>query len=95
MNTQVSRKLTDPVNVVLAVVGVVVVDDELDVVHVEATGGNIGSNEDGCGTSLELAEDPVPLLLLLVAVDAHGRPAVLPHQPEYKEIENNLESYRN
>ena len=78
-----SRKLTDPVNVVLAVVGVVVVDDELNIVHVEATGGNISGNEDGGGSGLELFKDPVPLLLLLVAVDAHGRPAVLPHQPEH------------
>ena len=31
--------------------------------------------------SLELSEDPVALLLLLVTVDTHGRPAVLPHQP--------------
>ena len=41
---------TDAVDVVLGVVGVVVVDHELDVVHVEAAGGDVGGDQDGRGT---------------------------------------------
>ena len=70
-------------NVVLAVVGVVIVYDKLDVVHIQPPGCHVGGDQDGGGAGLELAEHPVPLALLLVAVDAHGRPAVLPHQPEH------------
>merc|ERR1712003_500208 len=36
---------TNSVNVVLAVVGVVVIDDELDIIHVKTTGGDIGGYE--------------------------------------------------
>ncbi len=36
-----------------------------------------GSNHDGAAAGLELSEHPVTLLLLLVAVDGKGRPAVL------------------
>jgi hypothetical protein len=61
------------VNVVFGVVGVVVVDDKLDVVHVETSGCNICGNQDGCATSLKFVENPVSLFLLFVAVDAHGR----------------------
>ena len=67
-------------NVVLTVAGVVVVDDKLDVVHVEAAGSDICGHEDRRRAVLELAEHPVPLLLLLVAVDAHGGVAVASHQ---------------
>ena len=76
-------KLTNSVNVVLAVVGVVVIDDELDIIHVKTTGGDIGGYEDASGSVLELTKDPVSLLLLLVTMDAHGGPAVLPHQPAH------------
>ena len=34
-------------NVVLAVVGVVVVDDELDIVHVQPSGSYVGGDKDG------------------------------------------------
>jgi hypothetical protein len=71
---------SDPMNVVLAIVGVVVVDDKLHVVHVQTSGRHVRGNQDGRASRLEFPENPVPLLLLLVAVDAHGRPAVPPHQ---------------
>ena len=77
---------TNSVDVVLAVVGIVIVDDKLDVVDVEASGGDVGGDEDGGAAALELAQHPLPLLLLLVSVDTHGRPTVFPHQPF--EIEN-------
>ena len=78
-------------DVVLTVVGVVVVDDKLHVIHVQTTGGDIGGHEDAGGAILELPEDPVSLLLLLVPVDAHSGPTVFPHQPanqviKYEEI---------
>ena len=75
-------------DVVLAVVGVVIVDDKLDVIHIQPPGGHVGGDQDGGGARLELAEHPVPLLLLLVPVDAHGGPAVLPHQPEGAQVIN-------
>ena len=79
----ISRKLelTNSVDVVFAVVGIVIVDDKLNVVHIESSGSDVGGDEDGGAASLELAEHPLPLLLLLVPVDAHRWPAVFPHQP--------------
>ena len=85
MKSFLKLKLTNSMDVVLTVVGVVVVDDKLDIIHVQTTGGNIGGDENAGGTVLELTEDPVPLLLLLVAVDAHSWPAIFPHQPEQTE----------
>ena len=66
-------------DVVLAVVGVVVVNDKLNVIHVQTTGGDISGHEDAGGAALELTKDPVSLLLLLVAVDAHSGPTIFPH----------------
>ena len=60
-------------DVVLAIVGIVVIDDELDIVHVQTSGGDIRGHEDGGGALLELAQHPVPLLLLLVTVDTIHR----------------------
>ena len=48
--------LTNSVDVILAVVGMVVVDDKLDVV--DASGGNVGGDEDGSAAALELAQHP-------------------------------------
>ena len=79
-------RLTNSVDVILAIVGIVVVDDELDIVDIEASGGDVGGNEDGSAASLELAQHPLPLLLLFVSVDAHRWPTVFPHQP----IQNNM-----
>ena len=68
-------------DVIFAIVGIVIVNDELDIVDVEASGGDVGGDEDGGAASLELAQHPLPLLLLLVTVDAHRWPAVFSHQP--------------
>ena len=46
-------RLTNSVDVILAVVGMVVVDDKLDVV--DASGGNVGGDEDGSAAALELS----------------------------------------
>ena len=72
-------RLTNSVDVILAVVGMVVVDDKLHVV--DASGGNVGGDEDGSAAALELAQHPLPLFLLLVPVDAHCWPTIFPHQP--------------
>ena len=66
-------------DVVLAVVRVVVVNDKLNVIHVQTTGGDISGNEDAGGAAFELTKDPVSLLLLLIAVDAHSGPTIFPH----------------
>ena len=47
-------KLTDSVDVVLAVVGVVVVDDELDIVHVQPTGSYVCGHQDVGGPGPEV-----------------------------------------
>ena len=75
-----TARTSDSVDVVLRVVGVVVVDDELDVVDVETSGSDVRGDEDGRGAVLELLQHPLALLLLLVAVDAHGGVAVAAHQ---------------
>ena len=72
-------RLTNSVDVILAVVGMVVVDDKLDVV--DASGGNVGGDEDGSAAALELSRHPLPLFLLPVPVDAHCWSTVFPHQP--------------
>ena len=72
-------KLTNPVDVVLALVGVVVVNDKLNVIHVQTTAGDISGHEDAGRAVLELTKYPVSLLLLLVTVDAHGGPTMFPH----------------
>ena len=79
--TNMEMRLTNSVDVVLAVVRIVVVDDKLDIVDVEASGGDVCGDEDGGAARLELAQNPFPFLLLLVAVDAHRWPTVFPHQP--------------
>ena len=72
-------------DVVLAVAGVVVVDHELDVVHIQAPGHqqlvtpgehlilpgcHIGCDQDGEATTLEVLQDELPLPLAFIAVDA-------------------------
>lgn len=44
-----AARATDPVNVQLTVVWQVVVDDEWDLLHVDASGPNIGGDEDAAG----------------------------------------------
>ncbi len=42
--------LTDPVDVILAVVGIVVVDDKLDVVHVQTAGSHVSGHQNTRGS---------------------------------------------
>ena len=75
----------NPVDVVLAVAGVVVVDHELDVVHIQAPahqqlvtpgehlilpGCHSGCDQDGEATTLEVLQDELPLPLSFITVDA-------------------------
>mmetsp|Transcript_47137 Transcript_47137/g.109379 ORF Transcript_47137/g.109379 Transcript_47137/m.109379 type:complete len:259 (-) Transcript_47137:657-1433(-) len=60
---------TDPVDVVLCLWGELIVDHHADVLDIEAARSNVGSNEDGRAPAAELAEHPLALALLLVAVD--------------------------
>jgi len=62
---------TNSVNVVFAVVGQVVVDDERHLLHVNAAGQQIGGDENTRGAGAELAHDHFALALVHVAV--HGR----------------------
>ena len=64
------EKKGSPMNVVLTVVGKIVVDDEGDLLDVNAAGQEIGGDEDTGGAGAELAHDEVPALLVHVAV--HG-----------------------
>ena len=57
-----------PVNVVFAVVGQVVVDDEGDLLHVDAAREQIGGNEDTRGARAELSHDHFALFLVHIAV---------------------------
>ncbi|GIX64294.1 serine beta-lactamase mitochondrial, putative [Babesia caballi] len=66
------------VHVVLNLVGKVKVNDHLDVAHVQTARSDVSRNHDGVLAALELVENPVALLLLLVAVNAESRPAVEP-----------------
>lgn len=70
----------DAMNVVLRVVGVVVVDDKLDIVHVQASGSDVRGHQNGGGSVLELSQHPISLFLLLVSVNAHGRVTVSAHE---------------
>ena len=71
----------NPVHVVLNLVGEIVVDDKLNTFHVDAAGGHVSRHHDGGFTRPELVQRQVSFRLGLVAVDAHGRPAVPPHVP--------------
>ncbi len=55
-------------NVILAIGGQVVVDYEGDLLHVDASGEKVGSDEDAGRTGAELAHNHVPLLLVHIAV---------------------------
>ncbi len=67
-------------DVILRVVRVVVVDDKLDVVDIQATGGDVSGDEDRGAAFSKLSQDPVALLLLFVSVDAHGGVALPTHE---------------
>ena len=57
-----------PVNIVLSVGGQVVVDDEGDLLDVDASREKIGGDENAGRSRAELAHDDVPLFLVHVAV---------------------------
>ena len=76
------EKLTNSVDVILTVVGVVVVDDELHIIDIQSSSSHISGNQDGGAAALELPQHPVSLLLLFVTVNTHSRPAITSHQPE-------------
>jgi hypothetical protein len=46
--------------------------------HTNTTRSYVGSNHDGALASLELVQDPIALVLLLVAVDGLGDVSVWP-----------------
>src|SRR5947208_16593910 len=48
------------------------VDDMREAVDVEAAGGDLGGNEDGDSSRLEIFEGPNALVLALVAMDRRG-----------------------
>ena len=60
---------SDAVNEVFRHLGQVVVDDVSDVVHVQATGGDVGGNQNLRSAILESAERVVALRLRTVAVN--------------------------
>ena len=63
--------------VVLGVLRRVVVHHDADVVDVEATGGDVGGDQDGQPSGRELGERPLPMALVEVAVDGRGGDALL------------------
>src|SRR6266851_2663951 len=76
-------RATGAVQVVLVIVRRVEVNDELDVVHVDPAGGDVGGDEDPRATRGEAGQGPLPLVLVQVAVDRRGvdaRAAELPGQ---------------
>merc|ERR1719342_259336 len=74
-----SSSTTDSMNVVLAVVGVIIIDDKLDIIHVQASSSNIGGNKNCCAARLELSQNPISLLLLLISMNTHSRPSIFSH----------------
>ncbi len=66
-----SAATTDTMDVVLTVGGEIVVDDERDLLDVDAASEKIGSDEDTRRTGSELLHDHVTLALVHIAV--HGR----------------------
>ena len=72
------RGATRPVQVVLRVGGRVDVDDEADVVDVDAPRGDVGGHQDGRAPLLEVGDGPVAGVLCLAAVQRAGVDAVAP-----------------
>ncbi len=67
-------------NVVLAVGRQVVVDDERDLLNVDAASKQVGGDEDARRARAELAHDDLALLLLHVSVHGgHGEVALVHH----------------
>mmetsp|Transcript_21958 Transcript_21958/g.44648 ORF Transcript_21958/g.44648 Transcript_21958/m.44648 type:complete len:289 (-) Transcript_21958:452-1318(-) len=75
----VAAGAANAVDVELAVVGEVVVDDERDLRHVEPAGPDIGGDEDAGGARAELLHDGVAVVLRHVAVHRRHREVRLAH----------------
>ena len=56
-----STGTTDPVDIVLGIVGQVVVDDESDLLYVDSTGGDVSRNQYAVFTALETFESSTSL----------------------------------
>eukprot|EP00657_Telonema_sp_P-1_P010471 TRINITY_DN4918_c0_g1_i1.p2 TRINITY_DN4918_c0_g1~~TRINITY_DN4918_c0_g1_i1.p2 ORF type:complete len:479 (-),score=189.64 TRINITY_DN4918_c0_g1_i1:230-1666(-) len=63
---------TNTVDVVVDLHGEIVVDDNLELLNIKTTGGNIGGDEVGLTVTTEAVEDVVTLTLLLVTMDGEG-----------------------
>mmetsp|Transcript_7805 Transcript_7805/g.22288 ORF Transcript_7805/g.22288 Transcript_7805/m.22288 type:complete len:285 (-) Transcript_7805:570-1424(-) len=68
-------------NIVLDLCGEVIIDHVLDVLDIETARRDIRGDQDGILAFLELFQDPVALLLLLVAMNAERGPSVQAHLP--------------
>ncbi|MPN13647.1 hypothetical protein SDC9_160970 [bioreactor metagenome] len=60
----------DAVDVVLELVGYVVIDHQVDVVHVDTACGDIGGHKHGALSASERAHDRIALVLTHIAVQA-------------------------
>ena len=58
-----SSRPSNAMNVILRIVGVIVVDDEFDVVDVQAAGGHIRGHQNGGGASPEFTQHPITFLV--------------------------------
>jgi len=63
-----ATRTSDSVDVVLEVTGQIVVDDEGHLLHINTTGKKIGGDQNSAGTSTELVQDDVTLLLANISV---------------------------
>ena len=66
-----SASTTNPMDVIFTVGGKIIVDDERDLLHIDATSQKVGSDQDARRAGPELFHDQVALTLVHVAV--HGR----------------------
>lgn len=70
----------DPVDIILSAVGIIEVDDELDVLNVDSSSGNVGGDENVDIGTLELVQNVFTLVLLLVTVDRRHFPPFSTHR---------------
>jgi len=68
---------TNPMDVILRIVGIVIVQNMGDVTNIDTTGGNVRGNHYGAFAGLKLVQDPVTLVLLLIAVNGECGPSIL------------------
>src|SRR5262245_61337023 len=71
-----ARRAADPVDVILDVLGQIPVDHVAHAFDVKAARRDVGRDEDRQGAFLEVVQDPEPLLLVDVARERAGLPAV-------------------